>query len=80
VYTAKGTASIFAGPVAALAAGAAGSWIPIFWAMVICSALDAVLALVLLEPLARRTVEQTRVMVRMRAKEPAVEPAQVAVS
>ncbi len=59
VYTAKGTASIFSGPVAALAVGATGSWIPIFWAMVICSALDAVLALVLLKPLARRTVQES---------------------
>jgi len=56
VYTAKGLASIFAGPVAALARHAAGSWIPVFWAMVICSAVDAILALVLLKPLARRTV------------------------
>lgn len=62
VYTAKGLASIFAGPVAALAAGATGSWVPIFWAMVICSALDAVLALVLLKPLAQRTVRATLVL------------------
>jgi len=59
VYTAKGVASIFAGPVAALARHAAGSWIPVFWAMVICSALDAILALVLLKPLAKRTVRAT---------------------
>ncbi len=59
VYTAKGLASIFSGPVSALAATATGSWIPIFWAMVLCSALDAVLALVLLKPLARRTVRAT---------------------
>jgi OFA family oxalate/formate antiporter-like MFS transporter len=59
VYTAKGLASIFAGPVAALAKSATGSWIPVFWAMVICSAVDAVLALVLLKPLARRTVQAT---------------------
>jgi len=58
VYTAKGTASIFAGPVAALAVGASGSWVGVFWAMVICSAVDAVLALVLLKPLARRTVRE----------------------
>jgi OFA family oxalate/formate antiporter-like MFS transporter len=56
VYTAKGLASIFSGPVAALAAAATGSWVSVFWAMVFCSALDAVLALVLLKPLARRTI------------------------
>lgn len=58
VYTAKGVASIFSGPVAALAAGAAASWVPVFWAMVICSGVDAILALVLLKPMARRTIER----------------------
>ncbi|HYB70111.1 MAG TPA: oxalate/formate MFS antiporter [Candidatus Bathyarchaeia archaeon] len=58
VYTAKGLASIFSGPVAALAAGAAASWVPVFWAMVVCSGIDAILALVLLKPLARRTIER----------------------
>ncbi len=50
---------VFAGPVAALARAAAGSWVPVLWAMVACSALDAVLALVLLKPLARRTVRSS---------------------
>jgi len=59
VYTAKGLAAIFAGPIAALAKSASGSWVPVFWAMVICSAVDAVLALVLLKPLAQRTVRST---------------------
>ena len=62
VYTAKGLASIFAGPVAALARQAAGSWVPVLWAMVLCSAVDAILALVLLKPLARRTVRASRTM------------------
>ncbi len=61
VYTAKGLASIFSGPVAALAAAATGSWVSVFWAMVFCSALDAVLALVLLKPLARRTIREAAV-------------------
>ena len=56
VYTAKGLAAIFSGPVAAMAAAATGSWVGVFWAMVVCSAVDAVLALALLKPLARRTV------------------------
>jgi OFA family oxalate/formate antiporter-like MFS transporter len=71
VYTAKGLASIFAGPVAALAVGATGSWVPIFWAMVICSAVDAVLALVLLKPLARRTVEKSQSMPTLTTGRPA---------
>jgi OFA family oxalate/formate antiporter-like MFS transporter len=62
VYTAKGTASIFSGPVAAMAAAATGGWISVFWAMVICSALDAVLALVWLKPLAKKTAERSRQM------------------
>jgi OFA family oxalate/formate antiporter-like MFS transporter len=65
VYTAKGLASIFAGPVAALARQAAGSWVPVLWAMVLCSALDAVLALALLKPLARRTVKASLAMPRV---------------
>ncbi|MBX5465517.1 MAG: oxalate/formate MFS antiporter [Clostridia bacterium] len=60
LYTAKGVASIFSGPVAALAAADTGGWLPVFWAMVIASALDAVLALVWLRPLARRTAEEAR--------------------
>lgn len=68
VYTATGLASILAGPVAALASQAAGSWVPVLWAMVICSAVDAVLALVLLTPLARRTVRASRTMPGIRTR------------
>jgi MFS transporter, OFA family, oxalate/formate antiporter len=71
VYTAKGLASIFAGPVAALARQAAGSWVPVLWAMVLCSALDAVLALVLLKPLAKRTVRMSRAMPKVAPGQPA---------
>jgi OFA family oxalate/formate antiporter-like MFS transporter len=71
VYTAKGVASIFAGPVAALARQAAGSWVPVLWAMVLCSALDAVLALVLLKPLAKRTVRMSRTMPKVDPGQPA---------
>ncbi len=71
VYTAKGLASIFAGPVAALARQAAGSWVPVLWAMVICSAVDAILALVLLKPMARRTVQETLKLTGIQAHQPA---------
>jgi MFS transporter, OFA family, oxalate/formate antiporter len=57
MYTAKGLASIFSGPVAALAAAASGAWTVVFWAMTLCAAITAVLALVALKPLARRTKE-----------------------
>ena len=42
VYTAKGTASIFAGPVAALASAATGSWIEIFYLMIACDVIAAI--------------------------------------
>jgi len=71
VYTAKGLAAIFAGPVAALAMHATGSWVPVLWAMVICSAVDAILALALLKPLARRTVKASLTMPRVMPGHPA---------
>src|SRR5581483_7570832 len=58
VYTAKGTASIFAGPVAALASAQTGSWIQIFYIMIGCDIVAAVMALVWLKPLAKRTLAQ----------------------
>ncbi len=57
IYTAKGVASIFAGPAAAWAMTAFGSWIPVFWAMVACSAIDALLALFVLKPIARHAAQ-----------------------
>jgi OFA family oxalate/formate antiporter-like MFS transporter len=56
VYTAKGLASIFAGPVAALASVKTGSWIGIFWVMIACNVVAAFMALLWLKPLAARTV------------------------
>jgi hypothetical protein len=51
LYTAKGTASIFAGWGAARLVEAAGSWIPVFWVAVGCDLLAAILALFVLKPL-----------------------------
>ncbi|HLG69466.1 MAG TPA: oxalate/formate MFS antiporter [Chloroflexota bacterium] len=62
MYTAKGTASIFSGPVAALAAAATGAWSVVFWAMTACAAITAILALVALKPLAARTKAYSRRM------------------
>jgi MFS transporter, OFA family, oxalate/formate antiporter len=56
VYTAKGLASIFAGPVAAMASVKTGSWIGIFWVMIACNVLAAFMALLWLKPLAARTI------------------------
>jgi MFS transporter, OFA family, oxalate/formate antiporter len=58
LYTAKGVASIFAGPVAALASAKTGSWVPVFWAMIGCDLLAASLALVWLKPLAETTIRR----------------------
>jgi MFS transporter, OFA family, oxalate/formate antiporter len=56
VYTAKGLASIFAGPVAAMASVKTGSWMAIFWVMIGCNVVAAFMALMWLKPLAARTI------------------------
>jgi OFA family oxalate/formate antiporter-like MFS transporter len=58
VYTAKGVASIFAGPVAAMASAKTGSWVPIFWVMIACDVVAAFMALLWLKPVAARTIER----------------------
>jgi len=58
VYTAKGVASIFAGPVAALASAGTGGWVPVFYAMIACDLVAAFMALLWLKPLAERTVRR----------------------
>src|SRR6185437_12723550 len=60
MYTAKGTASIFSGPVAALAAAATGAWTVVFVAMTACAAITAILAMVGLKPLSARTKAYSR--------------------
>jgi len=57
-YTAKGVASIFAGPIAALASAKTGTWVPIFWAMIACDVCAALLALFWLKPLAEKAVRR----------------------
>jgi MFS family permease len=57
LYTSKGVAAIFAGPVAALvAARFSGNWVPVFIGMAACSAIAAVLTLAWLKPAAQRTL------------------------
>lgn len=60
MYTSKGLASIFAGPVAALASVESGSWVPILWIMAVCAAIDSALAWVVLKPLVRRNIQRLR--------------------
>ncbi len=64
VYTAKGLASIFAAPVAALAQAKTGTWVPVFWAMIICDLTAAVMALFWLKPVAARTIERAQMTLR----------------
>jgi MFS transporter, OFA family, oxalate/formate antiporter len=56
VYTAKGLATLFAAPGAAWLFEKTGSWTKVFWAMIICDLIAAFMALLLLKPLAARTV------------------------
>jgi OFA family oxalate/formate antiporter-like MFS transporter len=53
-YTAKGTASIFAGVGAAWLVEVTGSWTPVFWAAIACDLVAAGLALFWLRPLVTR--------------------------
>ena len=56
VYTAKGTASFFAGFGAAWLFQRTGSWTRVFWIMIACDLTAALLALVWLKHVAKRTV------------------------
>ena len=55
-YTAKGTASIFAGWGAAVLAEATGSWIPVFWVAIACDLTAAALAIFWLKPAVARLI------------------------
>lgn len=60
-YTAKGTASILAGPGAALLmAAAGGSWLPVLWAAVVCDLVAATLAIFWLKPLVTKMIARTK--------------------
>ena len=65
VYTAKGLAAIFAGPVAAMASVKTGSWIGIFWVMIACNVIAAFLALFWLKPVAIKTYQKAQEMLRL---------------
>ena len=58
MYTSKGTASIFAAPVAAYVMLRTGSWVPVFYVMIACDIVAAFMALLWLKPLAKRTIAQ----------------------
>jgi len=57
LYTSKGVAAIFSGPVVALVvAHYSGNWVPVFVAMAACAATAAVLTIVWLKPAAQRGI------------------------
>jgi MFS transporter, OFA family, oxalate/formate antiporter len=57
LYTSKGVAAVFSGPVAALVASQyKGNWVPVFVAMAACAGIAALLTLVWLKPAAKRTI------------------------
>jgi OFA family oxalate/formate antiporter-like MFS transporter len=62
VYTSKGTASIFAAPVAAYIMFKANSWVPIFYVAVACDVIAALMALFALKPLAKRTIARDQLL------------------
>ncbi len=76
VYTAKGVASIFAGPVAALASTKTGSWVPVFWVMIACDVIAALMALLWLKPVAAHAIQRgERERLEHLAREQQVRPA-----
>lgn len=75
-YTAKGTASIFAGVGAAWLVQRTGSWAPVFWVAIICDFIAAILALFWLKPLAVRLTSEGAQRAQ-EARQPTVRPATV---
>ncbi|MCI0347923.1 MAG: oxalate/formate MFS antiporter [Acidobacteriales bacterium] len=57
-YTSKGVGSILAGPCAAWMMLAYGSWLPVFWAAVVCNVIAAALAVLWLKPRVMRMVKE----------------------
>ncbi|HXW89154.1 MAG TPA: oxalate/formate MFS antiporter [Terriglobales bacterium] len=74
VYTSKGTASIFSAPVAAFVMYKTGSWVPVFYVMIVCDVIAALMALFWLKPLATRTLAQGQFVVEEANREAAAAP------
>ena len=60
VYTAKGLASIFSGPVAAAVGTGKMGWVLVFWVMIVCDVVAAFMALFWLKPTAARTIARAQ--------------------
>jgi len=70
-YTAKGTASIFAGWGAAMLVEWTGSWIPVFWVAIACDVVAAGLAWFWLKPLVGRLATWQKAQAREAKPSPA---------
>jgi MFS family permease len=73
-YTAKGTASIFAGWGAALLVEGTGSWLPVFWVAIACDVVAAALAFFWLRPLAARLTQGQSEVAKRHARAPVAAP------
>ena len=73
-YTAKGVGTIAAGPFAAIVMLAAGSWLPVLTAAVVCNILAAALAVFWLKPLVTRLLKEQSA----KSESPPAEPAPAA--
>ncbi len=76
VYTSKGTASIFSAPVAAYVMYKTNSWVPVFYVMIACDVMAALMALFWLKPLAKRTLAQAQLVVEEAAPQAATAASQ----
>ncbi len=76
VYTSKGTASIFSAPVAAYVMYKTNSWVPVFYVMIACDVVAALMALFWLKPLAKRTLAQAQLVVEEAAPQAATAASQ----
>jgi OFA family oxalate/formate antiporter-like MFS transporter len=70
-YTAKGTASIFAGVGAAWLVEMTGSWTPVFWVAIACDVAAALLAFFWLRPLTARLTQGDIMVPEGPVREPA---------
>jgi MFS transporter, OFA family, oxalate/formate antiporter len=75
VYTSKGTASIFAAPLAAYVMAKTGSWVPVFYVMIGCDVTAAFMALLWLKPLAARTISGSELLASGKLQEAKAQPA-----
>src|SRR5690606_35312089 len=63
LYMAQGVGSVLGGPLAAMMHDATGSWTPVFVTVICMDFLTAFLALIILKPVRRRFLSDTKALV-----------------